>query len=122
MNSSIEHTTIVTGSPRRIWLLLPLALCCFALAPAPKAFGVTPAPDGGYAGANTAEGTSALFSLTSGTNNTAVGSGALLNNTTGGYNVGIGSRALGLNTSGSFNMAVGTDALYNNTANANMAI
>jgi len=40
--------------------------------------GVGPAPDGGYAGNNTAEGTSALFSLSSGTNNTANGFQALL--------------------------------------------
>jgi hypothetical protein len=34
---------------------------------------VVPAPDGGYAGGNTAEGSSALLSLTTGTFNTAVG-------------------------------------------------
>ncbi len=96
---------------KSIILLIALALACFALSPAPKAFGVIPAPDRGYPGNNTAEGANALFSLTSGTNNTAVGFSALLHDTTGGYNVGIGARALGLNTSGSFNMAIGTDAL-----------
>ena len=35
---------------------------------------VSPAPDGGYLGNNTAEGQNALFSLTSGIFNTAVGS------------------------------------------------
>src|SRR5438552_18398137 len=122
MNSSIEHTTIVTGSPRRIWLLLPLALCCFALAPAPKAFGVSPPPDGGYTGANTAEGTNALLNLTSGIANTAVGSNALLHDTTGGWNVGVGSSTLAANSTGSFNMAIGTDALSKSTGSANLAI
>src|SRR6266478_9256409 len=54
---------------RRAFLLIPLALAWFALLPAPNAFGVSPAPDGGYSGKNTAEGTDALFSLTTGTNN-----------------------------------------------------
>src|SRR6202047_1186601 len=105
----------------RGFLLIPLALC-FALAPAPNAFGVSAPPDGGYAGNNTAEGTNALLSLTSGINNTAVGFSALLHDTSGGYNVAIGSNALALNTSGNFNMAIGTEALHNNTANANLAI
>src|ERR1700726_2754282 len=89
---------------RRGLMLLTLALTCFALAPAPNAFGVSPAPDGGYPGNNTAEGTNALLGLTSGLNNTAVGSSALLKDTTGSYNVAVGSNALALNTSGNFNM------------------
>jgi len=51
--------------------LVALVLACFALSPRVQA--VNPAPDGGYAGNNTAEGDSALFSLTTGANNTAVG-------------------------------------------------
>ena len=113
----------ISRSPLRLAFLLIALLCgCFAFSPAPKAFGVTPAPDGGYPGGNTAEGANALFSLTSGINNTAVGSSALLKDTSGGYNVGIGGHALALNTSGSFNMAIGTEALYNNTASGNLAI
>jgi hypothetical protein len=106
----------------RACLLVALALCCFALAPAPKAFGVSPPPDGGYPNNTTAEGTNALFSLGTGINNTAVGTNALSNDSTGGYNVAVGSNALALNTSGSFNMAIGTEALRNNTASANLAI
>jgi len=39
----------------------------------PMTHAVTPAPDGGYAGLNTAEGQNALLGLTTGTANTAVG-------------------------------------------------
>jgi hypothetical protein len=101
-------------------VLITFALACFALVQNTQA--VNPAPDGGYPGANTAEGTNALFSLTSGIANTAVGQNALHDNTTGGWNVGIGSGALASNTTGNFNMAIGTDALTKNTANFNLAI
>src|SRR5438876_2881532 len=66
---------------RRGYLLIPLVLACFALSPTAQA--VNPAPDGGYSGDNTAEGTNALFSLTTGTGNTANGFEALFSNTTG---------------------------------------
>jgi trimeric autotransporter adhesin len=103
-------------------LLITLALLYFGLSPTAKALLPEPPPDGGYPGANTAEGTDALFSLTSGIANTAVGQNALHDNTTGGFNVAIGSSALANNTTGSFNMAVGTDALRDNNANFNLAI
>jgi hypothetical protein len=106
--------------PLRGLLLIPLLLACFALSQTARA--VSPPPDGGYAGNNTAEGTNALLNLTSGINNTAVGLNALLHDTSGGYNVGIGSQALALNSTGNFNMAIGTQALFNNTASANMAV
>jgi len=41
--------------------LIPLVLACFALSP--RAQAVTPAPDGGYPGFNTAEGFNALLAL-----------------------------------------------------------
>jgi hypothetical protein len=96
-------------------LLIALAFACFSLAPAPKAFAVSPAPDGGYPGNNTAEGTSALFSLTSGVSNTAVGYQALYHDTTGNYNTATGFQALFDNTSGVQNTATGYSALRNNT-------
>src|SRR6266404_6003460 len=90
---------------RRGLVVVPLALVGFVLSPAQKAFGVTPAPGGGYAGNNTALGTSALFSLTSGIDNTALGFTALYANTTGNYNTGEGFRALLNNTTGAQNTA-----------------
>jgi hypothetical protein len=76
---------------------------------------VNPPPDGGYPGNNTAEGTSALFSLTTGIANTALGSQALYYNTTGDYNTAEGFRALFSNTSGAQNTAYGSSALTRNT-------
>jgi hypothetical protein len=103
-------------SPLRFgFVLITFGLACFALAAAPKAFAVTPAPDGGYAGNNTAEGTSALFSLTSGVSNTAVGYQALYRTTTGGYNTATGFWALFNNTTGAQNTATGSSALFSNT-------
>jgi trimeric autotransporter adhesin len=52
---------------------------------------VTPAPDGGYAGGNTAEGTSALFSLTTGSFNIALGPFVGEDQTIGSGNIYIGN-------------------------------
>src|SRR2546430_15802813 len=99
-------------------LLMPLVflLVCFALCQV--ALAVSPAPDGGYAGNNTAEGTSALFSLTSGADNTAIGVQALFSNTSGTYNSGEGFRALFSNTTRALNTATGPQALNSNTSGA----
>ena len=59
---------------------------------------VSPVPDGGYPGGNTAEGQNALFSLSSGTYNTALGFSSLRSNTTGNLNTAIGAGTLLLNT------------------------
>ncbi len=98
---------------RRSLVLIPLVLACFGFSPAMQA--VSPPPDGGYTGANTAEGTDALFSLTSGLDNTAVGYRALYSTTTGGYNTAAGFLALRNNTTGTRNTAIGYQALYLNT-------
>jgi trimeric autotransporter adhesin len=92
---------------------LLLLLICFALCQIARA--VVPAPDGGYPGANTAEGTNALFSLTSGIDNTALGFQALYHNRTGNYNTAEGFRALFNNTHGAQNTATGVNALITNT-------
>src|SRR5262245_16650272 len=129
--------TLLGRSPLRLgFLLITLALACFALLPTAQA--VVPTPDGGYPGGNTAEGTSALFSLTSGVWNTALGNLALnhdttggantatgfqslFNNTTGSQNTANGSHSLFQNVSGSFNTATGYHALYTNNSSENTA-
>jgi hypothetical protein len=93
----------------------------------PQAQAVVPAPDGGYPGANTAEGQSALLSLTTGSYNTAVGILALRSDTTGSFNTALGAGALGANTA-SENTATGVGALLgttnggSNTANGAFAL
>ena len=93
--------------------VLLLALYCVALCSTLQA--ITPAPDGGYAGANTAEGQNALQSLTSGIHNTALGFQTLFSNTTGHDNVASGFQALFNNTTGNFNTANSPQALFSNT-------
>jgi Chaperone of endosialidase len=90
-----------------LFTLGSLALCQFAQA-------VTPAPDGGYPGGNTAEGQQALLSLTTGTYNTAVGLLSLRSNTEGQFNTAIGAGALIADTAG-LNTATGAGALLSNT-------
>jgi hypothetical protein len=103
----------------RGFLLLALALACFALSPTPNAFGVSPPPDGGYPNNNTAEGFDALLSLTSGSDNTAIGIDALERNTSGSFNTATGAGALLENTIGLNNTAIGFEALFSNTTGAN---
>jgi len=113
-NMTILHFgTSTVRSPLRIGLLLiPLALACLAVSPAAQA--VSPPPDGGYSGGNTAEGQNALFTLTTGEFNTAVGFFALDSNTTGSFNTALGAGTLFANTVSS-NTAVGAGALLSNT-------
>ena len=101
---------------RRFLLLLGLS---FVLLPAARA--VTPAPDGGYAGNNTAEGDNALFSLSTGLDNTAIGAQALYLNTTGSGNTAHGSQSFYSNTTGSSNVANGWFVLFSNTNGGNSA-
>ena len=113
-------------------VLVVFSLACFALSP--RAQAVSPPPDGGYPGNNTAEGQKALLNLNvnNGINNTAVGWRALRTNVEGEFNTAIGSAALDANTgdgntaiggaalfsntTGDYNMAAGLLALYHNTA------
>jgi len=122
MTSTIQLRTIIQSVFIALTLLCPVA---------PKAFGVVPAPDGGYPGLNTAEGQNALLHLTTGTGNTALGWFSLDSVTTGSFNTGVGAgtlvlntgdqntatgaAALLLNTTGSFNAANGALALLSNT-------
>jgi trimeric autotransporter adhesin len=97
-----------------------ISLACFA-GFAPRAFGVTPPPDGGYPNKNTAEGQDALFSLTFGTANTANGFSALKANTNGDRNTANGALALFTNVTGSENTATGYAALFFNRGSGNTA-
>ena len=93
-------------------LFLAFTLICIAVSP--RAQAVSPAPDGGYPGGNTAEGQNALFSLTTGGFNTAVGFLSLRSDTTGQLNTAIGAGAL-LANNGASNTATGAAALLSNT-------
>jgi hypothetical protein len=100
--SAIDHKRIPAA----------LALALFALCSTGQA--VSPPPDGGYPGGNTAEGQSALLSLTSGTYNTAVGVFSLRSNTEGNFNTATGAGALLANAADQ-NTATGAGALLSNT-------
>ena len=91
------------SSRRRGSIFIPLGLVAL-LAISPNLQAVIPAPDGGYPGGNTAEGSSALLSLSTGT-----------------YNTGLGLFSLRSNTTGNFNTATGAGALLSNTADQNTA-
>src|SRR6516225_8706615 len=84
----------LSGMKIRIQSLVVVSFVLFAFALQPIAEAVVPRPDGGYPGANTAEGENALLSLTTGTFNTAVGFFALKNNDLGNYNTAVGAGAL----------------------------
>jgi hypothetical protein len=118
-NNSMKTTTplninSVNRAPLRSgFFLIPLVLAAFALSPTAQA--VLPPPDGGYPNNNTAEGTDALFSLTTCADNTAIGFDALYSNTTGNSNTATGSQALLSNTTGIRNTATGFAALNSNT-------
>jgi trimeric autotransporter adhesin len=101
-------------------ILVSFELCQLAQA-------VSPAPDGGYPGGNTAEGQAALFSLTTGVYNTAVGLFSLESNATDNFNTALGAGTLLANTADQ-NTATGAGALlsnttgFDNTANGTFAL
>ena len=114
MKTKSRNTIYAMRNRNTISTAVLFALCCLALSPAPKAFGVTPAPDGGYPGYNTAEGQNALFSRTTGVYNTALGAFTLYSDTTGSGNTAVGINGLRSNVNGGFNTAVGLNALFKN--------
>src|SRR6476659_7030511 len=109
--TTLHSKKSIDRSALRLGVLL-IALAWLAVSPTAPA--VTPAPDGGYANNNTAEGTDALFSLTTGADNTAIGGAALYRNTIGSLNTATGFRALLNNTTGIWNTATGVQALLLN--------
>ena len=64
---------------------------------------------------NTAYGTGALASITTGTFNSAFGTNALFGNTSGYDNIAVGEFALIANTNGYSNIGIGSQALINNS-------
>jgi Chaperone of endosialidase len=115
-----RHSTSLTTSMHSSVLILLLLTC---IGVASKVEAVSPPPDGGYFGRNTAEGQSALFSLTTGFDNTAIGFKTLFKNTTGFSNTANGTNALFSNTTGEGNTATGSGALGSNTTGAaNVAV
>jgi uncharacterized coiled-coil protein SlyX len=85
-----------------------------AFAVAHDGHAVSPPPDGGYPGGNTAEGQSAVLSLTSGTFNTAIGFLSLSGLKEGNFNTGLGAGTLLFNVADE-NTATGAGALLSNT-------
>ena len=98
---------------KRVTPLFFIALSVLYFGILPKAQAVIPPPDGGYPGGNTAEGQSALLSLTTGGFNTAVGFFSLRSDTTGQFNTAIGAGTLLANTADQ-NTATGAGALLSN--------
>jgi hypothetical protein len=96
--------------------LLPILLASLSLPLAGhKSQAVSPPPDGGYPGNNTAEGQDALLSLTTGVNNTAVGWFSLKSNRNGQLNTAVGAGTLFTMGHASRNTAVGGAALFSDT-------
>ena len=95
-------------------LAIPIVFLFGFIAFLPPARAVLPAPDGGYPGGNTAEGQSALLSLTTGGFNTAVGLLSLRSDTSGQLNTAIGAGTL-LASTADENTATGAGALLSNT-------
>src|SRR5438876_821555 len=111
---NIVNLTVEIKQRASVFLFVIL-LVCFVIPLTPNAFGVSPSPDGCYPAFTTAEGCSALQSLTSGAGNTGVGWYSLFGNSSGSYNTALGAGALDLNN-GDNNTATGVAALLLNTA------
>src|SRR5206468_8354394 len=113
MNPAFLSTTRIYRSLKHCVLFaISLALICFAFFQRVQA--VSPPPDGGYPGGNTAEGQDALLNLTTGIYNTAVGLFSLEGNAEGSFNTALGAGALLGNTAGG-NTGTGAGALLSNT-------
>ena len=111
MKTFLHIRRSISRPPLR-WAFVLVALADVSLSPPLQA--VSPPPDGGYPGGNTAKGQNALLSLTAGTFNTAVGLFSLQSLTDGKFNTGMGAGTLFANTADE-NTAAGAGALFSNT-------
>jgi hypothetical protein len=93
------------------FVLLIFAIC---IGLSSQTHAVSPPPDGGYPGGNTAEGQAALLNLSTGGFNTAVGFASLRSNTITSFNTAIGAGTLLANVANN-NTAIGVGALLSNT-------
>jgi Chaperone of endosialidase len=109
MNRLIQLKTLVMP------LLIAFVFGCFVSPP-------TSLAKGPRVSTNTAFGTGALFSVTTGDGNTAVGFNCMYYDTTGFANTAVGWNALELGTSSSNSTAIGVQALVHNNADGNTAI
>jgi Chaperone of endosialidase len=109
---SSNHSLLTIFSSQLRLSLIALTLAAFAFVQSGEA--VNPPPDGGYAGANTAEGQNALLNLTTGTANTAVGFLSLSMQLKANFNTALGAGALLVNGADE-NTATGAGALLSNT-------
>ena len=116
---SSHHSLLTIFSSQSRLSLIALTLAAFAFVQSGEA--VNPPPDGGYAGANTAEGQNALLNLTTGTANTAVGFLSLSSMKKANFNTALGAGTLLVNGADE-NTATGAGALLSNTnGNVNTA-
>jgi hypothetical protein len=109
---NIQTTTLLSST-----LLLAYAALSQMAQAAPD---ISPPPDGGYVGGNTAEGYLALTNLNGGFYNNAIGAYSLLSLTTGNFNTGDGAGTLLVNNANE-NTATGAGALLSNNAPRNTA-
>ena len=112
MKTAITCSLLTIFRSRSTCILVALALGAFALAQAGRA--VSPPPDGGYPGGDTAEGQNALLSITTGTNNRAVGLLSLSGLKDGKFNTALGAGTLLFNVADE-NTATGAGTLLSNT-------
>jgi uncharacterized coiled-coil protein SlyX len=120
MNTNMKTTTPLIRNSidgpflRSSFILIGLALGCFALCQTAQAVG--PDTDGTIPGANNGEGVGVLVSRTTGVWNTGTGLEALNHLTAGNQNTATGLRALFSDTNGGFNTATGVYSLFSNTS------
>ena len=126
--TTLFKNSIICSLWRNNLLAVTLVLVCIVFLH--EAHAVSPPPDGGYPGGNTAEGQDALLNLTTGMYNTAVGLFSLESNITGNFNsdwrrdsssntvdnnTATGAGALLSNTTGESNTANGVFSLFDKT-------